>query len=160
MNTSAATVSAIPSEEKLVAIVQAFGTYFASCELQKRGFAVEFHVDNPNERGTVATIASKNTTTSVRILSAVRAERCYKRRPEFNHFEWQIRPEIHVSEENISFYILIDLQFQRDKSANPVAYIIPRAFVDKRIPADWESPVIWLSEIEAPEYLEKWSLIQ
>jgi len=98
-------------------------------------------------------------TISIQVKTSNGAWRAFKKKPENNHWEWDVgKKGLDLHSENI-FYAFVDLRWVADKPACPDVFIVPSSAVADSLEPNSSRYMFWIMENEASKYRERWDLI-
>ncbi len=87
------------------------------------------------------------------------AFRPYKRKPENNHWEWDVGEKARHHDSDTLFYAFVDLRWSTDVPSIPEVFIVPSKVVKDALGEGWSRYMFWIIEEDREKYCERWDLI-
>ena len=145
--------------KRATALTGAAGEHFVAFHLSAMGFPVALTRGGSPTVDLMVGDLTGSATISIQVKTSNWAWRAFKKKPENNHWEWDVgKKGLHLRSENI-FYAFVDLRWVADKPARPDVFIVPSSVVADKFGPNWSRYMFWIMESEASKYRERWDLI-
>ena len=95
---------------------------------------------------------------SIQVKTSSYAWREYKRKPENNHWEWDVGKKALQIDSKSIFYAFVDLKNGAADSL-PSVFIVPSTVVKNWLGEGWSRYMFWIMHKDKDKYLDRWDLI-
>ena len=144
---------------RTTAVTAAAGEHFVAYKLSGFGYPVALTRGGSPTVDLMAGDLSGNCTVSIQVKTSSWAWRKYKRKPENNHWEWDVGKRALNLRGTSIFYAFVDLKWDDSKPPLPDVFIVPSNVVADFLGPDWSRYMFWIKSADKPEYFERWDRI-
>jgi hypothetical protein len=144
--------------ERLTSLTGAAGEHFVAYKLSLMGYPVGLTRGGSPTVDIMVGDLKGNETISIQVKTSSYAWRDFKRKPENNHWEWDVGAKALKIGSKSLFYAFVDLQ-GGDLKILPSIFIVPSSDVKSALGEGWSRYMFWILKKDESKYLEKWELI-
>ena len=96
---------------------------------------------------------------SIQVKTSNWAWRSYKRKPENNHWEWDVGKKAQNLRGDSIFYAFVDLKWDAKNPCMPDVFIVPSTVVAESLGPDLKRYMFWIMESDKEKYFSRWDLV-
>jgi hypothetical protein len=101
-----------------------------------------------------------NAAVSLQVKTSNWARREYKRKPENNHWEWDVGRKALDLKGDLIFYAFVDLKWDPKNPSLPDVFIVPSQVVADQMKPEDTRFMFWLMESEKDQYHRCWDILR
>lgn len=98
-------------------------------------------------------------TVSIQVKTSNNAWRRYKRRPERNHWEWDVGKRALSLRGDRVIYAFVDLRWKKGTLSHPDVFVVPSQTVADSLGPNWKRYMFSVREGDKDRYFEAWSRV-
>ena len=145
--------------QRATSLTAAAGEHYVAYMLSAKGFPVALTRGGSPTIDLLVGDLTGNSAISIQIKTSNWAYRSFKRKPEKNHWEWDVGKKGLILRGEFIYYALVDLKWNDLKPVKPDVFIVPSNNVANFLKEDWSRYMYWIMENEKDKYLEAWDII-
>lgn len=145
--------------DRPTALTAAAGEHFISYKLCLKGYLVALTRGGSPVADILVANPQGTKTVSVQVKTSSYAWREFKRKPENNHWEWDVGRKALEYEGDSLFYAFVDLK-GGNPDILPSVFIVPSHDVKLSLGQGWSRYMFWIGHTQKDKYLERWDLFE
>ena len=145
--------------KRATALTGAAGEHFVAFHLSAMGFPVALTRGGSPTVDLMVGDLSGSAAVSIQVKTSNWAWRQFKRKPDNNHWEWDVGKKGMFLRGDAIFYAFVDLKWDGEKPCRPDVFIVPSKVIADAFGPNWSRYMFWIKEAEASKYRERWDLI-
>ena len=141
------------------ALTGAAGEHFVAYRLSGMGYSVALTRGGSPTVDLLVASEKGGSALSIQVKTSDWAFRSHKRKPEQNHWEWDVGKKALTLKAESLLYVFVDLKWDDHKAVLPDTFIVPSADVAAFLGPDWSRYMFWIMEVDRSKYHDAWHLI-
>jgi hypothetical protein len=140
-------------------ITAAAGEFYVAHQLSVRGYVVAIPRANVPGLDLIVSDPAGAQSISIQVKTSSGAWRGYKRKPERDHWEFDVGYKAMRQKSDRFFYAFVDLNWG---GGTPRVFVVPSHVVHEQMNdgCDRKRFMMWITAGEEKDYLEKWDLVE